>query len=200
MREQTSPLVHIRQGHAPEPASVDPRHAVVEREALVQVGVVRVQQLDDAPVGADRAADEQFGLLAERLEQGFVEVGIDLRIDLHFRNAPQIEPLRREVLDQRLDGARIGQHPANLFLQHVPVREPPLVGQPEEGLVREAAPEEEGEAGRDLPVTEAVGLPPDRAPSGSWYTRIRKSGSLRRNSSANWMPASKDPPLPRPST
>ena len=111
--------------HAPELAAVDVRDAVVLRQPLVDERVVRGQQIDDAPILADDAVEQQLHFAAHRLPQRIVEVGIDHRQRADALQAAQVEPLAGEVDRERL-GARVLQHPADLLLEHDRIFQPSL--------------------------------------------------------------------------
>ena len=76
MAQQPAALLQVGQRHAPEPAPVDPGDAVVARQPLVQVRVVGGEQVQDAAVLVERAADERRRLLPEGLHEVLVELGI----------------------------------------------------------------------------------------------------------------------------
>ena len=78
-----------------------PGNAVVARQPLVDERVVGAQQIEHAAILAQRAGDEQLGLLLERLEQAVVEVRIDVRMHDDLVDAAQVQPLRGEVVDER---------------------------------------------------------------------------------------------------
>ena len=116
MREQPAALARVGQGDPPQPAAVDAGDAVVLREPLVDERVVGVEQLVHAAVAAQGAGHEELGLVAERLEQRFVVVGIDDRVDDDLGDPAQVQPLGGEVVHQRIGGAGVGEHPPGLSL------------------------------------------------------------------------------------
>ena len=83
-------------------AAVDVRDAVVLREPFVDEGVVGAQQVEHAPILAQNAVEEELGFLAERLPQVVVEGGEEPHVGRDRREIPQVQPLRREVVDERL--------------------------------------------------------------------------------------------------
>ena len=143
--EQAAPLLRIRQPHAPESAPVDAGDAVVPRQSFVHVRVIGAEQVQDAPVLVDGAGDEQRRLPPERLHQVLVELGIDRRFGLHVVQVAQMQPLRREVAHQGL-AARIGQHAPHLAAEHRGVRQRSTLGNVEQLLVGDAAPQKERQA------------------------------------------------------
>ena len=89
VREQSAALIGIRERHAPEPAAVNAGNPVVPRQPFVDERVVRSQKIDDAAIFAQRAGDEQLGLLLEGLEQAFVDSSDS------DRDRPRPRPTRR---------------------------------------------------------------------------------------------------------
>ena len=131
-----------------------PGNAVVPRQTFVDERVVGVQQIDDAAVLADGARDEQLGFALEGLQQAQVVVRIEIRIDDYLVDAPQIQPLRREIVDQRVGRARVGQHPAHFLLEHRTDRKLSALRQPEQPIVRDAAPQEERQPRSQVEIAE----------------------------------------------
>jgi hypothetical protein len=104
-------------------------------QPFVDERIVRIQEFRDAAVLAQRAADEELGFPLERLKKTQVIVGIAVRIDDDFLDAPQIQPLGRKVVNQRADSPGIGQHTASFGFERRRIRELPALGQPEQTLV-----------------------------------------------------------------
>ena len=125
------------------------------RQPLVEERVIRRQQLRDPAVVLKLAADEQFGFLAERLAQVLVELREQIRIRDGIAQVAELQPLAGEVLDEGLR-ARIAQHAAHLRLEHAAVAQRSLGGAVEQLVVRDAAPQEERQAGGELDVVDAV--------------------------------------------
>ena len=61
--------------------------------------------------------EQQLGLALERLPQVVVEVGKLVLVGHDVAQVAQLQPLPGEVADQRR-GARVGQHPPHLPLEH----------------------------------------------------------------------------------
>ena len=78
---------------------------------------VGVQQLDDAAILAQRAADEELGLALESLQEAFVVSGVAIGIDDDLADAAQIQPLRGESIDEGIGRSRVGEHPAHFPFQ-----------------------------------------------------------------------------------
>ena len=111
------------------------------RELLVDERVIGVEQLEHTPVLAQRAANEQLGFTLERIHQREVVVWIALGIDDDFGHAPKVEPLRREVVDERIGRARIGEHALHLPLEHERIAQLALFGKREQLIVGDAGPQ-----------------------------------------------------------
>ena len=156
MAEQAAAGILGVERHPPEAVSVDPADAVVPRQPFVDERVVRAQQLEEAPVLAEGALDEQLGLAAECLAQVLVELGIVGRLALLGIEVAQTQPLAREVVDERLR-AGVGEQPAGLPLQFRRLVEPPVGRRLQQLVVRDAAPQEERQPRRQLEAAEAVG-------------------------------------------
>jgi hypothetical protein len=52
----------------------------------------------------------------------------------------QIQPLGGEIVDERIDGAPVGQHPPHFLLEHRRARQLSALRQAEQPLVGDAAP------------------------------------------------------------
>ena len=79
------PRVSTRRNSGP----FTPGDAVVRRQPLVDVGVARVEQVDDALVLAHHAREEQLGLPAHREREAAVEVGEALAVGVRPSRAPR---------------------------------------------------------------------------------------------------------------
>ena len=75
----------------------------------------------------------------------------------HFRDAPQVQPLRREVVHERGGRARIGEHAAHLLFEDRRLGELAALGEIEQPLVGNAAPEEERQPRCQLDVAQTAG-------------------------------------------
>ena len=69
--------------HPPELRTINIRNPVVLRQPLIDEGVIRRQQIQDAAVLMDHAAEEQFDLALECRPQVIVEI----RKQIHLRIA-----------------------------------------------------------------------------------------------------------------
>ena len=148
LAQQAAPHVQIRgQLHPAELRAVNVRDSVLLGEPLIDEGVIRGQQVQNAAVFVNDAAEEQldFALI------GGAQVVVEIREQVHHRLAglqrPHTQPLAGEVGDQRI-GLRIGQHAPHLLLQHRRVLQLALRGEVEQFIVRHAAPQEERQAAK----------------------------------------------------
>ena len=116
MTQQAAAPALRRECHPAEVAAMNVRNAVILREALVQEGVVRPDQVQRAAILADDAVDEELGFLPERLAHVVVEVGKQLRARDDRVEIPQPQPLPCEV-GREVRRSRIGDHSARLLLE-----------------------------------------------------------------------------------
>ena len=58
-----------------------------------------------------RYTSKQRGLTKDTIKQ------LQQRIDHDFANPAEIQPLRGEIVDERIGRTRVGEHPARLCLQ-----------------------------------------------------------------------------------
>jgi hypothetical protein len=152
-----------RERDAPEVAAADSGNLVVGGETLVEERVVGVEQLPHAPVLPKNARDEQLGLPPEGLAQGVVEMAKQKRVGLLQVHVSEKEPLRGEVLHERIR-FRVGQHAPDLGIQDVRVAQLPRFGPIEQLRVRKTAPEKEGQPRGQLEIAEGVGGPVGAGP------------------------------------
>src|SRR5262245_33813135 len=104
------------QRHAAESASVDVGDSVVLCQAFIQERVIRADQTEHAPILAQYAVEEQFGLLSEGLSQVIVEVPIKGGVGSDGFDIAQSQPLSGEICGE-VERASIGEHPACLLLE-----------------------------------------------------------------------------------
>ena len=137
------------------------RNAVVLRQPLVDEGVVRIEELEQAAVLPHDRPEELLGLPAHRSSQVVVEPGESASIGRGLLEPAQLKPLAGEVFDkcprlvvlEHADGLR---HDLRIGRQFAPGRgtKEPVVGH--------AAPEEGGESRGHLKVVERADLPSRR--------------------------------------
>ena len=112
-------------------------------QALVQERIIRIQQLEQAAVLPQNGLKEQLRLPLEGAAQALVELGKFVGIGQDLREIANVQPLPREVAHQRFR-ARIVKHPAHLLLEDSRILQLALLGQVEQLVVGNTAPQEEG--------------------------------------------------------
>jgi len=156
LTEQPAPRVERTvQRDVTEVVAVDVRDVVVLGQPLVDEGLVRRQQLEHAVDLASLAVEKQLHLTGHRLAQVRVEVGEGVGVGRHQRHVAEIEPLSAEVVDKR-PGAGVGEHPRDLRLQHPLATQLVPLGQTEQRIVGQAAPQEERQPGGELRIADRV--------------------------------------------
>src|SRR5690606_40867768 len=133
--------VRVDKRDAPKLIALHVADAVVKREALVDERVIGAQQLEHAAILEKNARDEELELLLEALAEVVIEFRKHDRIGIDLRDAAHVEPLEREVRDERAR-LRVFQHPPHLPREHAGLRKAPLLGKLEQLVVRDAAPQE----------------------------------------------------------
>ena len=94
-----------REVHAPELGALDAGDPVVPGQALVQERVAAVDEVEEAPVLAHQALEEELGLPAHRVAQVVLEVGEAVPVGGDRLEGAELQPLAAEGLDE---GARLG--------------------------------------------------------------------------------------------
>ena len=155
MPQHSAPGVRI--AHPPELGARDARDPVVTREALVQEGVVRREQFEQAPVLSNQVIEEELRLPDQVLAKLAREVRIEVGLGLVVLRVLEPQPLRGEARRERLR-AGVRQHPAHLRLEDRRIREPSLRGQCQQFVIRARRPEEEREARREVHVRDRIAL------------------------------------------
>ena len=77
-------------------------------------------------------------------------------MDDHLADAAQVQPLRGEIVDERAGGAGVGQHAPHLLFENRRTGELSALGEVEQALVGNAAPQEERQARRDFQIAQAL--------------------------------------------
>ena len=195
LAEQAAARAVVGQRHAAEVDALHVRDAVVLRQPLVDERVVGGQQVDGRPVFADDAVEEQLHLALEGQRQRVAVVGKEERIGHDVGQPAQRQPLPGEVGGEGL-GARVGQHPPRLPLEHRRLVQACPSRQVQQLVVGDAAPEEERQTRGEREVADAVGAVAPTAGANS--VRKRNDGLTRMRCSASSTPVSKVP-VARPS-
>ena len=156
LSEQAAPRL-VGQRHAAEVIAVDVGDAVVARQPFVDERVVGGQQFEQAAILPHDAADEQLRFAAERAPQIVVELGKAPAIRLELRDVAQMQPLAGKVVHERR-GPRVRQHPPHLLIQHRRILQPAALGELQQLIVGNAAPQEERQPRRQLEIAHPVVL------------------------------------------
>ncbi len=147
MPQQSSTVSQFRpESHAAELRPVNIRNAIVPGEPLIQESIVRGQQIHDIAILAHNAFKEQFRLAPETLPQLVIPVGIEHSIGRSRLQIPQVQQLIGEVFHESLRPG-IGKHAPHLRLKRGWIVKFPLAGKVDQFVVRNAAPQEEGQTG-----------------------------------------------------
>ncbi len=116
--QQPSPRIVFFKCDPAEMASANVRDSIVPRETLIDEGVIRVEQIDDASIFAKNRFKHQLHFTAERQPEILIELFI---FRLRVLQVAKVQPLFGEIIHQRLR-AWIGEHPLDLALEHCGVR------------------------------------------------------------------------------
>src|SRR6185312_9049851 len=150
---QQPPPVGVLQGDALKLASAHSLDAIVQRQALVHIRIVRAQQVGDRLIVLEDASDKQLQLAAEVVDQVRQVVRKQIRIGLHQLQSVHVQPLEGEVGGQRMrPGVR--QQAVHLRIQYLRTMQLPARAQLDELLVRWPAPQEEGQARGEFLVSQ----------------------------------------------
>ncbi len=164
LRQQPAALIVVGQRDPPETAAVDPGNAVVPRQPFVDERVVGVQEIDDAAILADGAADKQLGFPLEGLQQAEVVVR-DSAPDRRRLLRPGADSTTGRRNRRRAPRWRAGR-PASAAppARESPDRQLSALGQRQQPFVGNAAPQEERQPRGDFhagaSTQSAAHLPP----------------------------------------
>ena len=139
-KQPAAPAVFV-QRDTPEAAAIHVRDAVMPGEPFVDERVIRPQQVEDAPILAQDAFEEQFRFLPKGLPKIVVEIRKQTHIRRDRREIAQVQPLRGEVAHQGL-GTSVRQHPPHLSFEHRRLAQFSSNGHVEQLIVRNTAPQE----------------------------------------------------------
>jgi len=142
----------------PETGSADTGHAIERGQPVVQETVVGIHQIGDGPVLAHHRAQEQLGLGGEGFAQRGIELRIRLGIGCGLVQLAQVQPLHGEIVDQRVR-PRIGQQALHFTIQHLGLVQLVLRRQVQQPVIRDRAPQEEGQPRREIEIIDAIDLP-----------------------------------------
>ena len=139
----------VREFHPAELAAGNVRHAIVPRHSIIQIGLIRREQLNQRPVFEQDALNERLGLGDQIPFQLVVEVRVDLLIRLDSVDAVQAKPLHGKV-GGKARGSRICKHALDLSIQHCGLAQFLRCGQLEQFFVRARIPQEVGQPSREF--------------------------------------------------
>ena len=132
-------------------------------QAFVDEGVVGRQQIDGAAAFAQDAVEEQFGFPAERLAQVVVEIGKQLDDGQMYIQTAQPKPLSGEVLRKR-SRSLVGEHSLHLTAKYAGLAQSTLLGDSQQFIVGNAAPQEKRQPGSQFKIADPVSLAGHRFP------------------------------------
>src|SRR5438067_903081 len=123
--------------------------AIMLSEGLVEVRVVRVEEIEHALVLPHEVHEELLCLLTHVVRELFVEIRILERVRVHLLDILKAQPLRGETRREGV-GAVISQHPVRLLAEHGGVVQRAALAECDERRIRRRAPKEEGQTGREI--------------------------------------------------
>ena len=127
---------------ATKPAAVNMRYLVVFRQTLIQKCVIGLDQVEDTSIFPDNAFKQHFRFRTHCLTEVVIKIGIPSHVGRHGIQIDQVEPLRREIVDQRLR-AIVRQHSSYLRFQQVRFVQFAARCHVQQFVIRNAAPQEE---------------------------------------------------------
>ena len=151
-----SPALVTGELNPPEVSALDTGMPVMTGQSLVEESVVGVQKIDQAAVILQYRTEEELRFATHGLSQRFVKVGKPVRVGLSALQIPQLQPLPGKIFHQGL-GPGIPEHPLNLLSQDSRIVEFGSLGQAEQLVVGQAAPEEVGKTRGELIGPQGVG-------------------------------------------
>src|SRR5205807_3405456 len=147
--------IWIRQLHTSEASPQYVRYPVVLGENLVDKCVIRGQQIENAAFLTHDGVEEQLQLPAHRISERLGVIGKQQCVRDSVVEPAQTQPLAGEVRRQRFR-SRICEHSFHLLFEDCRLLELPLCCEIDKLLVRNAAPQKIGEAGRQLEIGDAI--------------------------------------------
>src|SRR5579885_3038188 len=126
------------------------------RQLLIEERFIRCQQVDRAAVLLQLGVQKQLGFRDEGRPQVVVEPGELGAVRIEQPYVAGLQPVFEEIVHQRSTRARIGEQARHLLLQDRGLVQLALDGEIEEGIVGDAAPQEEREARGELDIRNPV--------------------------------------------
>ena len=147
------------------------------RQPLIDERVVGIQEIHHAAVLTHDAVEEQGCLVLHRLPKVVVEIGEGFQVRNGVLEISQVQPLLGEIGDERL-GSRVSQHSLDLLFEHDGLFQFALARERQQLVVRQTAPEKEGQSRRQRKVVQPIRRVGARF-AGSVSKRTRNSGLAR---------------------
>src|SRR5262249_29216620 len=139
-----------------DPAELRPRDSlnpVMASQTIIEEGMIRRHQIDDAAILQEDTADEQLGFRREVFAQRLVESLEDRRIGLYEIETVQSQPLHRKAAD-KARRFRIRQHPLDLSIDRARLAQTFRNREVEQFFVGSCVPEKEGKTRRQFEISE----------------------------------------------
>ena len=161
---QQPEAILIGEFYAPEVAPVDTGNSVMARQLFIEKGLIRRQQVEDAVVLFQLSVEEQLRLGHERGTEVVVKPGKLGAIRIEQPYVTNLQPIFKEILDQRGARAGIGEHARNLLLEHRRLMQLAANGQVQQSVVRNTAPQGERQSRSQLDIGDAIDASPEQRP------------------------------------
>src|ERR1019366_5883646 len=117
------------------------------------------EQIDNAAVLFQLRVEKHIDLVQKIETQIVVEPRKLRALRIQQIHIARQQPLREEVIHQRLTRARVGQHTRNLFVENPRLCQSPANCKVEKGVVRNAAPQRERQARSQLDIGNSIHRP-----------------------------------------
>lgn len=154
MRED-APALRAFERNAFKGVGVGTGDAVVVSEGAIQISELAVDEIEKIAIFVENFPDEELRLPAHRGENFIVHHGELQSVGLLAIESADIEPLESEIVHQ-VRGFGIVQHSLHLGSANGGIGQLMLSGEPQELIVRHAAPEKVRKPGCELVVIEVV--------------------------------------------
>ena len=190
---QQPKAVLIGEFYAPEVASIDTGNSIMARQLLVEKGLIRRQQVEDAVVLFQLRVEKQLRLGDERGTEIVVKPGKLGAIRIEQPYIASLQPVREEILDQRRARARGSANMRETCCSRT-AGSCNLPRMARSSRVSSGMLLHKKNDNREASSTsETRYTAPGAAPAGSASMRNRKSGLTSTRSSAERIPSSKVP-------
>jgi hypothetical protein len=116
VRENATAALGLAHVDAPELRPGDTVNPVEARQTLVEIGMLRIEDLEHARVIANQVLEEQLCFPPHRVAKAILELGELFLIRLHYVDILELQPLTGEIIHQSARPG-IAQHPPHLRRQ-----------------------------------------------------------------------------------